>query len=58
MICLFFIIEYNYMINKHKNKNTSLLSEVIAITHIAYNCVKVSGLELVMGMQFFLPTRR
>jgi hypothetical protein len=46
------------MINKNKNKNTSLLSEVIAITHIAYNCVKVIELELAMGMQFFLPTRR
>ena len=46
------------MINKNKNKNTSLLSEVIAITHIANNCVKVTRLELVMGMQFFLPTHR
>jgi len=46
------------MINNNKNKNTSLLSEVIAVTHIANNCVKVTELELVMGMQFFLPTHR
>ena len=42
------------MINKHKNKNTSLLSEVIAITHIAYNCVKVTPLTLAMRLQIFL----
>ena len=55
---LIFINMHNYMINKNKNKNTSLLFEVIAVTHIANNCVKVTELELVMGMQFFLPARR
>ena len=42
------------MINKYKNKNTSYLFEVITVTHITYNCVKVAGLELVMSMQPFL----
>ena len=48
----------NYLINKNKNKNTSLLFEVIAVTHIANNCVKVTELELVMGVQIFLPIHR
>ena len=55
---LIFIIINNYMINKNKNKNLSLLFEVIAVTHIANNCVKVTELGLVMGMRFFLPARR
>ena len=46
------------MINKNKNKNTSLLSEVIAVTHIANNCVKVTELELVMGVRVFLHACR
>ena len=52
---LVFININNYMINKNKNKNTSLLFEVIAVTHIANNCVKVTELELATGMQLFLP---
>ena len=55
---LIFLNINNYLINNNKNKNTSLLFEVIAVTHIANNCVKVTELELVMGMQFFLPTHR
>ena len=46
------------MINNNKNKNTSLLSEVIAVTHIANNCVKVKGLKLAVRVWVFLPTRR
>ena len=55
---LIFLNMNNYMINKNKKNNKGLLFEVITVTHIANNCVKVTELELVMGMQFFLPARR
>ena len=55
---LIFLNINNYMININKNKNTSLLFEVIAVTHIANNCVKVSRLKLVMDVEVFLLTRR
>ena len=46
------------MISKYKNKNTSYLLKVIAVTHIANNCVKVTELELVMGVRVFLHACR
>ena len=52
---LIFLNMNNYMINKNKKNNKGLLFEVIAVTHIANNCVKVSELELVMRVQNFSP---